>query len=135
MRKIQTWYPELTLESVRRRFRSNLELVGGEAFCEDQLFGAPEELKPFQIGEVQFNGHNPCQRCVVPTRDPESGRAVSDFQKKFMQLRKETLPSWANAQRFNHFYRFALNTSIPVSEAGKELRVGDRAVMSIFSAT
>jgi MOSC domain-containing protein len=49
LRTIQNWFPELTLESVRRRFRTNLELIGGETFCEDRLFGAPDELKPFQI--------------------------------------------------------------------------------------
>jgi uncharacterized protein len=125
LRAIQGWFPELTVESARRRFRANLELVGEEPFCEDALFGAPGELKPFQIGGVNFFGHNPCQRCVVPTRDPDSAQQVPEFQKKFMLRRKETLPSWANAQRFNHFYRFAINTSVPPTEAGKELRVGD----------
>jgi hypothetical protein len=125
LREIQKWFPELTLESLRRRFRSNLELIGGAPFCEDRLFGAPDELKPFQIGAVKFFGHNPCQRCVVPVRDPDSGQTVAEFQKKFMELRKKFLPQWANAQRFNHFYRFAVNTSIPPGEAGKSLRVGD----------
>jgi hypothetical protein len=123
--EVQNWFPELSLESARRRFRSNLELIGGEPFCEDKLFGAPNELKPFQIGAVNFLGHNPCQRCVVPTRDPDSGQAVSDFQKKFMELRRKHLPEWSNSQRFNHYYRFALNTSIPATEAGKTLRAGD----------
>jgi uncharacterized protein YcbX len=130
LRAIQEWYPGLTLESVRRRFRANLELADGPPFCEDQLFGAPEELKPFQIGDVKFAGHNPCQRCVVPTRDPESGEPISGFQKTFMQLRREKLPEWANAQRFNHFYRFAINTSVPPSEAGKSLRIGDVVTLS-----
>ena len=123
--EIQKWFPELPVESLRRRFRANLELAGGEPFCEDRLFGAPDELRPFQIGAVKFSGHNPCQRCVVPTRDPDSGRAVTDFQKKFMERRRQFLPEWANVQRFNHFYRFAVNTSIPPGEAGKTLRVGD----------
>jgi uncharacterized protein len=123
--EIQKWFTELTLESLRRRFRSNLELIDDAPFCEDQLFGAPGELKPFQIGAVKFLGHNPCQRCVVPTRDPDSGNGVTDFQKKFMELRKKFLPEWANAQRFNHFYRFAVNTSIPSTETEKLLRVGD----------
>jgi uncharacterized protein YcbX len=125
LREIQKWFPELTLESLRRRFRTNLELTGGEPFCEDRLFGAPGELKPFQIGAVKCFGHNPCQRCVVPTRDPDSGKAVTDFQKRFMELRKQFLPAWANAQRFNHFYRFTVNTSIPPEEAGKLLQMGD----------
>jgi hypothetical protein len=126
---IQQWYPGLTLDSVRRRFRANLELSGGPAFCEDALFGAAGELKPFQIGPVRFLGHNPCQRCVVPTRDPDAGNPIPDFQEKFMRLRKEHLPAWANAARFNHFYRFAVNTSIPPSEAEKRLRVGDAVAL------
>lgn len=125
LRMVQSWFPELTLESVRRRFRTNLELSEGEPFCEDRLYGAAEELKHLQIGVVKFFGHNPCQRCVVPTRDPDTAQAVADFQKKFMQLRREQLPAWANRQRFNHFYRFAVNTSIPPTETGKLLRLGD----------
>jgi MOSC domain-containing protein len=124
---IATWYPGLNLDSVRRRFRANLELEGeGMApFFEDSLFGAAGELKPFAIGPVRFCGHNPCQRCVVPTRDPDSGDGLAGFQKEFMERRRKTLPPWANATRFNHFYRFALNTSIPLAEAAKVIRVGD----------
>ena len=125
LRAVQGWFPELTLESARRRFRANLELSDETPFCEDALYGAPGELKPFRIGAVNFFGHNPCQRCVVPTRDPDSAQPVPEFQKQFMQRRKESLPLWANAQRFNHFYRFAVNTSVPPTEAGKQVRIGD----------
>ena len=126
LRETVCWFPGLTLESARRRFRSNLELAGAEPFWEDRLFGAPSELKPFRIGEVSLLGHNPCQRCVVPSRDPESGiQSVSSFQKTFMTLREKCLPAWANVDRFNHYYRFAVNTSIPLSEERKFLRVGD----------
>ena len=125
LHEVQKWFPELTLEGLRRRFRTNLELAGAEPFGEDQLFGAPDELKPFQVGTVNFLGHNPCQRCVVPTRDPDAGQPVDGFQKKFMIMRQKFLPSWSNSQRFNHYYRFAVNTSITPAEAGKRLRTGD----------
>jgi uncharacterized protein YcbX len=126
LRETVCWFPGLTLESARRRFRSNLELGGVEPFWEDRLYGAPNALKPFHVGEVALLGHNPCQRCVVPSRDPERGiQPVPSFQKTFMTLRKKCLPSWANVDHFNHYYRFAVNTSIPSSEAGKSLRVGD----------
>ncbi len=125
LREIQSWFPELTVESLRRRFRANIELTDCEPFGEDRLFGAPDELKPFTLGAVNFFGHNPCQRCVVPTRDPDSGQGTSEFQKKFMEHRKRTLPAWSDARRFNHFYRFAINTSVPPGEGGKYLRVGD----------
>jgi uncharacterized protein YcbX len=126
LQEVVRWFPELTVEGARRRFRSNLEVARVEPFWEDRLFGAPDELHPFRIGGVSFLGHNPCQRCVVPSRDPESGtQFLPSFQKTFMALRKKRLPSWANPERFNHFYRFAVNTSIPASETGKTLRVGD----------
>jgi hypothetical protein len=127
LREIAGWYPALPIESVRRRFRANLE-VDGEgipAFWEDGLYRGPEEQAPFHVGAVRILGHNPCQRCVVPTRDPDTGASTSGFQKEFMERRRRTLPPWANASRFNHFYRFAVNTSIAPSEAGKRLRVGD----------
>jgi uncharacterized protein len=122
---VTEWFPEMNLESARRRFRSNLELGGVPAFWEDHLFGAADELKPFRIGEVLFRGHNPCQRCVVPTRDPDRSTSLPNFQKSFMELRRKNLPAWSNADRFNHFYRFAINTSVPDSEAGKSLQAGD----------
>jgi uncharacterized protein len=130
LRAIQGWFPEMTLESTRRRFRANLELIGEKPFCEDELFGAAGELKPFTIGGVKFFGHNPCQRCVVPTRDPDNAQQIAGFQKKFMEMRKESLPPWSNAQRFNHFYRFAINTSVPPTEAGRQLRVEDEVAIS-----
>jgi uncharacterized protein YcbX len=126
LREVASWYPGLTLENVRRRFRTNLEIDGNEtAFCEDRLYGAPGELRPFLIGQVQLLGHNPCQRCVVPTRDPDGKDAVTGFQKEFMKRRQETLPSWADERRFNHYYRFAVNTSVPTHQGGKTLRLGD----------
>jgi uncharacterized protein YcbX len=125
--EVAGWYPGLTVESVRARFRTNLELNGNgaPAFWEDRLYGAPGELKPFEIGAIRLFGHNPCQRCAVPTRDPATGAAIAGFQKEFMERRRQTFPDWANTARFNHYYRFAVNTSLPPSEYGKRLRVGD----------
>ena len=124
------WFPEMDQQSARRRFRSNLEIAEVPPFWEDHLFGAAGELKSFQIGAVQFLGHNPCQRCVVPTRDPENGNPIANFHKSFMELRRQYLPAWSNADRFNHYYRFAINTSVPASEAGKCLRVGDAITLT-----
>jgi uncharacterized protein YcbX len=137
MLTVANWYPGLSLESVRRRFRSNLELdgVGMPPFWEDQLFNGPGELKPFHIGAVQFLGHNPCQRCAVPTRDPQTGEVLTGFQKEFMERRRQALPSWANSTRFNHFYRFAVNTSIPPTEFGKRLRRGDEVQIPVRAET
>jgi uncharacterized protein YcbX len=125
LQTVTEWFPDLDLENARRRFRSNLEIGQVPAFWEDHLFGAASELKPFQIGDVNFLGHNPCQRCVVPTRAPDGSSAIPNFQKSFMELRRKNLPAWSNSDRFNHYYRFAINTSVLPAEAGKILRLGD----------
>ena len=122
---VATWYPDLSLEEVRRRFRSNLEIDGVPPFWEDQLFSPDGQPVTFQIGAVTLQGINPCQRCVVPTRDTLSGQPRPQFQQHFQQQRATTLPIWAPRRRFNHFYRLAVNTKISPTEAGKRLRVGD----------
>jgi hypothetical protein len=50
---------------------------------------------------------------------------MAGFQKRFSDLRRETLPPWAPAARFDHFYRLAVNTRVAPTEHGKLLRVGD----------
>ena len=127
---VATWFADLSLASIRRRFRANLEISGVPPFWEDRLFAATDEGVPFQIGSVQLVGMNPCQRCIVPARDPFTGEAIPQFQKQFITKRKQTLPSWAAAEQFNHFYRLSINTQIPASEAGKQFRVGDRVVVN-----
>ncbi|MBZ5528927.1 MAG: MOSC N-terminal beta barrel domain-containing protein [Acidobacteriia bacterium] len=128
-----SWFPEQLLDGAlprldqaRRRFRATLELAGVPAFWEDQLFTAEENYpRRFRIGEVCFEGTNPCARCPVPPRDPETAEELPAFQKQFSALRQKTLPSWSPAARFDHFYRLATNTRVPGTESGKLLRIGD----------
>ncbi len=120
------WFPGLNLDEARRRFRTTLEIDGVPAFWEDQLFGPKDTYAVrFGIGEVNFEGSNPCARCSVPPRDSHTGEDLLGFQKRFSDLRREHLPPWAPAEHFDHFYRLATNTRVPLSETGKLLRVGD----------
>ncbi len=142
------WFPGLTLDSARRRFRTTLEIDNAEvpanvagskhaakaaganghlpAFWEDQLYGEDERsVVRFRIGEVHFEGSNPCARCAVPPRDPHTAAEITGFQKRFSELRRKNLPPWAPAARFDHFYRIATNTRVAPTETGKPLRLGD----------
>ena len=119
---VASWFDNITLEEMRSRFRTNLELDAPEAFWEDQLFGTADRLKLFTIGNVSFHGVNPCQRCIVPTRDSISGEVTLAFQKAFLNHRAATLPAAVDRSRFNHFYRLAVNTR---SNHGGVVRVGD----------
>src|SRR4029079_14548107 len=62
---VASWF-RLPLDEVRRRFRANLEIDGGEPFWEDRLFAAVGNVVRFSVGNVSFEGTNPCARCVVP---------------------------------------------------------------------
>ena len=119
------WFPDLDLAEVRRRFRTNLEIDGVPAFWEDRLFSIPGKVVNFQLGNVLFQGINPCQRCIVPTRDSLTGNVTTKFQKIFSQHRQQTVPTGINLSRFNHFYRLGVNTQISDSEADKSLNTGD----------
>ena len=120
------WFSGMSLDEARRRFRTTLEIEGVPAFWEDQLFAESEtNVVRFAIGEIAFEGSNPCARCPVPSRDSQTGTADDGFQKRLTDLRRAQLPPWAPAERFDHFYRLATNTRVPSTEQGKLLRLGD----------
>jgi uncharacterized protein YcbX len=119
-------FPGITIDEARQRFRATLEINGVPAFWEDQLFGEDERSAVrFKIGEINFEGSNPCARCPVPPRNPRTGEILDGFQKRFTQLRESTLPPWSPRTRFDHFYRLSTNTRVAPSEQNKLLRVGD----------
>ena len=124
--EVHRWFPLLDRPQIGRRFRANIEIDGVPAFWEDRLFGEPGEVESFHIGEVQFWGNNPCARCAVPSRDPDTAEVVPDFAKVFSLRRQETLPAWAAPGRFDHFYRLSVNTRVPETEVGKVIRIGDK---------
>ena len=124
--EVASWFPGVTVEQVRRRIRANLEVDGVPAFWEDGLFAETGDTVSFRIGDVLFLGINPCQRCVVPTRNPQTGEVYDRFQQIFISQRQKTLPLWVNKSRFNHFYKLAVNTRISSLTPSHVLSVGDR---------
>lgn len=123
-------FPGLTASDMRLRFRTTLEIDAVPPFWEDQLFGPDKDkLVPFRIGEVQFEGSNPCARCPVPPRNPHTGAIIPGFQKQFSDYRRSHIPAWTPEARFDHYYRLATNTRIAKTEAGKLLRGGDAVVL------
>jgi len=131
------WFPGMALEEARRRFRATLEISAAPAqngapqeklpaFWEDQLFAESEaRVVRFKIGEIAFEGSNPCARCPVPARESMTGEVNPGFQAHFTERRRVTLPAWSPYDRFDHFYRLSTNTRVPTTELGKPLRVGD----------
>lgn len=123
-----------------RRLRPNIVVAGtiekagvpraAPALWEDALYtGTPGAVVPFSIGAVRIAGNNPCTRCAVPARDPESGGTTKGFARLLSEIRERTLPAWAARQRFPQggakYYRLAVNTVIGAQSFGKTIRNGD----------
>jgi uncharacterized protein YcbX len=130
LEEVTRWFPGLTLAETRRRFRANLEVAGVEPFWEDRLVGQAGTKVPFQIGSLCWLGVNPCQRCVVPTRDSANSEIRPGFQKEFAAARESRLPAWAPRDRFNHFYRLAVNTQFAAGQSPTRLSVGDAVALA-----
>ena len=127
--EVATWFPQLSLDEMRLRFRANLEIEAVPPFWEDQLFAEADSNVQFRVGAVSFEGVNPCQRCIVPTRDPLTGEVYPNFTQTFIEKRKETLPSWVPVSQFNHFYRLSVNTRLLQSESNRKIYVGDNVTI------
>jgi hypothetical protein len=121
--EVASWFDDLTVESVRRRMRANVEVGGVPAFWEDRFVG--EDAPAFVAGDVRFEGVEPCVRCVVPTRDPDTGEPLPAFRERFLDRREATFPEWADPEAFDTYYTLMLIAAVPEPDRGRTIRVGD----------
>ncbi|WP_257297696.1 MOSC domain-containing protein [Haloarchaeobius sp. FL176] len=123
--EIAGWYDGIDTEEMLRRLRPNVVVEADEPFWEDRLYADRDSVQSFSVGDVGVEGVQPCQRCVVPTRNPDTGAETPGFRELFVERREATLPDWANRDWFDHFFRVMVNTRIPEASWGKTVRVGD----------
>ncbi|QDX41104.1 MOSC domain-containing protein [Salarchaeum sp. JOR-1] len=120
---VADWFDDLTVQSVRRRMRANVEVAGVPAFWEDRFVGP--DAPAFRAGDVRFEGVQPCGRCVVPERDPDTGERDPGFRERFVERREATLPDWVDREAFDHYYALMLIADVPEDARGRTLAVGD----------
>jgi uncharacterized protein YcbX len=125
---IASWFDSLTVGSVRRRLRANVEVSGVPAFWEDRFVGA--DAPEFAIGGVRFEGITPCGRCVVPSRDPDTGEALEGFREEFIGKRRDTFPEFADPEAFDHYFAVMILARVPAAADRPTLEVGDRVELS-----
>jgi uncharacterized protein YcbX len=132
------WF-DLTLEQTRARFRANIEIGGVPAFWEDAFYGGTCRIgaaiadgtaaaggATIEAGSgVAFRLVNPCARCVVPSRDAQTGEPLVGFQKRFAEQRRAALAPGVDSTPFNHYYRLAVNTRLAPGSTGGAIRVAD----------
>ena len=125
LRTVASWFDDLDVEGVRRRLRPNLVVSGVDPFWEDRLVADPSHDGTITIGDVRLEGLKPVPRCVVPTRDPETGEPTEGFRRTFLERRRETLPDWADPGAFEHLYSLMVVTRIPKPHRGRTLSLDD----------
>lgn len=122
LREFASWFG-ITVESARRRLRANVEVSGVPAFWEDRFVG--EDAPSFEVGGVRFEGVTPCGRCVVPSRDPDTGEKKGGFREMFIKKRRQAFPEWADEDAFDHQYTVMIIARVPKKERGGTVGVGD----------
>jgi len=125
LKEVARWFPELSFDEIRARFRINLEVSPAPAFWEDQVFRSNMPIRDIQLAEVLIKPTNPCARCSVPMKAPGTGDSYHQFYETFIRQRELTKPAWTDAECFDHWYRLSINTKIDFSESGKKIQVGD----------
>jgi uncharacterized protein YcbX len=123
---VASWFDDMTVEGARRRLRANVEIGGVPAFWEDRFVG--EDAPGFVVDgddPVRFEGYEPCARCVVPSRDPETGDPLERFRERFVEKREGTFPEWADPEAFDHYYTVMLISQVPEESRGRTIGVGD----------
>ena len=125
LQSISKWFDNMNLEEARRRFRATIEIEGVPPFWEDRLFLREGIGIEFKIGHVTLLGISPRARCVVPTRNPDSGEVTHSFPKYFAKQRAASLPKWSKLKEYGHHYHLTVNCYVPPTESGKWIHVGN----------
>ncbi|GDX53268.1 molybdenum cofactor biosysynthesis protein [Bacteroidota bacterium] len=124
LESVSEWYENIKLTETRKRFRATLEIGDVPAFWEDRLFSTEGSGIEFKVGDVTIIGMSPRERCVVPTRNPETGIITYGFAKSFTKYRNTSLPQWSTLNNYRHHYYLTVNCYIPETETGKLIETG-----------
>jgi uncharacterized protein YcbX len=124
LQEVSFWF-NIDLEQARKRFRATIEIENVSAFWEDHLFSKEGRGIEFKVGDVTMFGMSPRARCVVPTRNPQTGEVTHAFPKLFARRRASTVPEWSTLKEYGHHYYLTVNCYIPATEVGKSIQTGD----------
>ncbi len=127
LKSLQTDIEAHSLENIRLRFRSNIELTGVEAFWEEQLYQEPGVGVRFMLGEVEMIGISPRARCNVPPQNPATGEFEATFAKQMIASRMNSLPDDATLLEYGRVpYFLTVNVFVPGTEVGKRIKLNDK---------
>jgi uncharacterized protein YcbX len=115
-----------SIDTLRLRFRANLEFSNVPPYWEERLanYDAKNGVA-FRVGDVNMIGISLRARCNVPPRNPFTGETDKTFIKRMIKSREENVPTWSQIKKMESLYHLTVDTFIPDSETGKEIKIGD----------
>lgn len=126
LKYLQKDMDEHSLESIRLRFRSNIEITGVEEFWEEGLYHTPGVGVRFRLGEVEMIGISPRARCNVPPQNPDTGDLDYHFVKNMIEVRKAHVDTADKILQYGRTHYFlCINVYVPDSEKGKRIHIND----------
>jgi len=131
LRQVQSWFPQYDLESIRRRFRINIEVESPIPFWEEQFSAEGRSHKFFRIGKVLLRGRKINRRKDSPSYNPLTGKHDANFLPYFVQKRSETLPNSLKKRGENRYFYLGIHTNIDIDQMEKNISLGDK-VQPIF---
>lgn len=84
------------------------------------------EPKVFVIGEIIFRAAGVCRRCVVPSRDTQSGKQTHLFRDAFEARRFRGLRHDVDVREWQDYYRLGLNTSVLQASPDNQIAIGQK---------
>jgi len=130
LQTVSNWFNDMDMEETRKRFRATIEISEAPAFWEDKLFLEEGTAIEFKMGDVTLYGISPRARCVVPTRNPQTGEIMHGFPKVFAKQRTNQLPPWSTLQDYDHAYYLSVDCYIPPTEFGKWIATGNELTIT-----
>ncbi|ELZ13395.1 Fe-S protein-like protein [Haloterrigena salina JCM 13891] len=122
---VAEWYDEIDADELCRRVQPTLVVGGAPPFWEDRLYGRADRIVPVEVGSTTLYGTAPSQLRGLSARDPETGAQTDGFRETFVERRRATLPDWATAVRFDHYFRLLSETRVPQASVGTTLSVDE----------
>ena len=97
-----------------RRFRPNIVIAGCEPYAEDKMTS-------FTISNIPMRGVKLCDRCTVPTVDPDTGERAS----------KEPIATLLTYRKWDNQVFFGMNV---IHEKSGNIKVGDQLALNPSTA-
>lgn len=123
LREVASWYDGIDAAEMRRRMRPNLVVEGVDPFWEERLVAEDASVR---LGDARLDPIKLLPRCVVPSRNPDTGEETDGFRKTFIERRTATMPEWSPREILTEDpFKLTVLLDVPDDQRDETIHVGD----------